>query len=44
MAPTYIPSDNRAKTNLVQASEEGEGGEDQGGDDELPLVEYIEEG
>jgi hypothetical protein len=41
---SLIPSDDVAQANLPQTGNEGENGEDERGEDELPLVESLEQG
>lgn len=38
----FVPGHNVGPSNVIEAGEEGEGGKDDGGDEELPLVEDLD--
>lgn len=39
----FVPGHNVGPSDVIEAGEEGEGGKDDGGDEELPLVEDLED-
>lgn len=40
----FVPGHNVGPSDVIEAGEEGEGGKDDGGDEELPLVEDLDNG